>query len=178
MTLTLSRPDNTFDGFVYLEQGVLEVTKLANLGEPSSLGQPTNAAGNVIRFSNFYGNHTSGQTLRYVGDTASVTDRTLEISYLGETGNILDASGLTPDATVTFTADTVGDGNLTLTGDNTGDNTFLGDIGGSGSLTKTGPARGFSPASRVIPATRSSMAARWWPIPSSIRRMLRSAAAN
>ncbi|MBN2577883.1 MAG: autotransporter-associated beta strand repeat-containing protein [Pirellulales bacterium] len=151
-TLTLSRTDNTFDAPTLIEAGVLEVTKLANLGEPSSLGQPSYSDINYIAFYNYYGN--TGQTLRYIGDTASVTDRVLWINAyvhptLGPPDNIIDASGTTPDATITFTADTQGGGNVILRGYNTGDNTFSGDIvdGLSGetviptSLTKMDPGK-------------------------------------
>jgi fibronectin-binding autotransporter adhesin len=151
-TLTISGTANTFDAPTLIESGTLEVAKLANLGESSSLGKASSPTNNQILFYNYYGTD-AGQTLRYVGSTASVTDRELIFNYAGAMGevltvadNIVDASGTTPSATVTFTANAsfnmVGVANhVTLTGTNTGDNTFAGDIVGNGSLTKDGPGK-------------------------------------
>jgi fibronectin-binding autotransporter adhesin len=132
-TLTLSGTSNTYQNHTYIESGVLEVTKLAKLNETSSIGQASYDQENQIWFSNFYGGDHKGQTLRYIGNTASTTDRVLVFNYAGTADNIIDASGTTPSATLTFTADTTFDksapgDSVTLTGANTGNNTFAGNI--------------------------------------------------
>lgn len=145
MTLTLSRKDNTFNGYSFIDQGVVEVTKLDNVNQPSSLGQASEEV-NIVAFSNFWNlPEGRGQTLRYIGDAASSTDRKIVLAYIGVCDNILDASGTTPEATVTFTgnfafgaSEAVPLTALTLTGSNEGDNTIAGDIVGPVSLVKTG----------------------------------------
>jgi autotransporter-associated beta strand protein len=124
---------NTYTGPTNVDAGTVSVTALANGGSPSSLGQSSNAASNLV---------INGGTLRYIGSGSS-TDRLLT---LGSSGGRISASGTgpvdftntgslafsTPDVPVT----------LTLSGSNTGTNTFsptINDNGaGSTSLTKSG----------------------------------------
>jgi autotransporter-associated beta strand protein len=137
MTMTITRTDNTFDGYVYISTGVLEVTKLANLNEASSLGLVLDASNNKIRFDITRPNGTA-RVLRYIGTDASTTDKVLSLNLDGT----VEANGTSGAATLTFTAATTGSGTLTLAGTNTGENTFAGDITGgtdnSGGLTKEG----------------------------------------
>ncbi|NLF72355.1 MAG: hypothetical protein GX575_25245, partial [Candidatus Anammoximicrobium sp.] len=127
-TMTFSRPDNTFDGWFYIVGGTVAVTKLDNLGSPSSLGQATSPLTNRIRFD------WGSGTLRYIGSTASTTDREL---VLGGTSNVIDASGTDAAATLTLSG-LVSAGPLTLSGANTGANSLQSTIGGASTLTKSG----------------------------------------
>jgi fibronectin-binding autotransporter adhesin len=136
-TWTLANPANTYNGYTYVAGGTLAVTKMANLNEPSSLGQPTQASVDYVKF---FG---SGGTLKYIGSTASTSDRTFVLG--GTANNILDASGTSASATLTLTgaasAPSAGARTFTLTGTNTGANTYQGIISnGSGtvSVLKTG----------------------------------------
>jgi fibronectin-binding autotransporter adhesin len=75
--------------------------------------------------------HFRGGTLQYTGTTPQSTNREIRILN-GATGGTIDASGATPDATLSFTHsgtninlfDTAGARTLTLTGSNTGNNSF------------------------------------------------------
>jgi fibronectin-binding autotransporter adhesin len=132
-TVTLANEANTYDGFTYVAEGVLEVTKLANQGQSSSLGQASTTARNVVNFS-----FRDGGTLRFIGSTASTSDRTFVLGG-GGNENIIEASGTAPAATLTLTGDTSGAGVFTLGGTNQGANTFAGTIGSTSSLVKDGP---------------------------------------
>ena len=61
---------NTYTGVTTIDQGVLAVTTLANGGQPSSIGQSSNAAGNLV-FNN-------GGTLMYTG--AGTTDNGVTVN--------------------------------------------------------------------------------------------------
>ena len=70
-TWTYTNTANTFDGFYYIIAGTTEVTKLGNLGEPSSLGQPNSPETDKIVFGFSDGtNFWDGGTLRYIGTDA------------------------------------------------------------------------------------------------------------
>jgi len=136
---TLANPANTYNGFTYIQSGTLAVTKLANLNEPSSLGQPTTAAANYLKF------WLTGGALKYIGAEASTCDRTIALGAQNATTGALDASGAGAAATLTWTgaASSVSAGTrtLVLTGSNAGVNTYAGNIdNGSGTvaLTKRG----------------------------------------
>ena len=143
-TWTLANPANTFDGLYYQIGGVTEVTKLANQGEASSLGQASVSQNSV----SFGFNGSGGGTLRYIGSAASTSDRQFLLS--GDTAaasNVIEANGTTPAASLTLTgnlsANRAGSYSATLGGTNAGVNVYAGAIGnGSGSvaLVKQGSA--------------------------------------
>lgn len=130
-TLVLTGTANSYTGSTSIgtsgqSSGVLEVTKLANGGLASSIGNSSNASGNLV-----FGGTTTG-TLRYVGAGDSTDRRFL----IGGVGAIFDASGtgalnFTNTAAVTYasagTARTV-----TFKGDHTGDNTMAAAFADSG----------------------------------------------
>jgi fibronectin-binding autotransporter adhesin len=137
-TWTFANTANTFDGFFYIVAGAsTEVTKLANLGQPSSLGQPSTAAGNKVVFGL---NISDGGTLRYIGTDASTSDRAFELR--GSATNAIEAAGTSPDATLTLTGSAYSYDStlrtLTLTGANTGNNNCQGPITGATAVTKAG----------------------------------------
>ncbi|MFM8498013.1 MAG: autotransporter-associated beta strand repeat-containing protein [Planctomycetia bacterium] len=135
-TWTFANPANTFDGFYYQVGGVTEVAKLANLNEPSSLGQPTTPGRNRVSFGF---NGSGGGTLRFVGSAASTSDR--EFVLAGGTAaasNVIEANGTSPAATLTLSgnlsANRAGSYAATLGGTNAGVNEYRGVIG-NGSAT-------------------------------------------
>jgi fibronectin-binding autotransporter adhesin len=143
-TWTFANEANTFDGFYYLIGGTTAVTKLANLNEASSLGQPTTAGQNQVVFG-FNGN--GGGTLQYIGASASTSDRAFSLrGATAAASNRIDADGTNGAATLTLTgtlsAGRSGSYTAALGGDNAGVNTFSGVIAnGSGtsvSLLKDG----------------------------------------
>jgi autotransporter-associated beta strand protein len=87
-TVRLGNAANTFTGVVAFagngDGGVLEVTKLANGGQDSSIGKSSNSADRLV-----FGGSKSAGTLRYVGSGDS-TDRRFTI---GGVGAKFDASG-------------------------------------------------------------------------------------
>ena len=122
-TWTFANEANTFDGFYYQIGGVTEVTKLANAGETSSLGQ---VSAGQNRFS-FGFNGSGGGTLRYIGSAASSTDRSFE---LNGTSAVIDVSGTVAGADLDITGVVSGGGGLTKDGVRTltlsGTNTYTG----------------------------------------------------
>ena len=118
--------------------GVLEVTKLADGGQDSSIGKSSNAADKLV----FGGTTAGGGTLRYVGSGDSTDRRFL----VGGTGAIFDASGTgaitwTNTAAATFASTGVAR-TITFKGASTHDNTMSAAFADSGvgktSLTKEG----------------------------------------
>src|SRR5207248_8640139 len=71
---------NTYRGVTTINAGVVSVSKLANAGSASGIGQPLNAAASLV---------LTGGTLRYTGAGDS-TDRLFSV---GTGGGTLDASG-------------------------------------------------------------------------------------
>ena len=133
---------NTYLGTTQISSGILSTGStgvLANGGVPSSIGESSNIAANLL---------LGNATLQYANTgAAESTDRLFTMS---STAGTLDASGMNP---VTFAGNGVGAANaiafsgtgtcaLTLTGTNTGPNTLapiIGDgAGGATSLSKTG----------------------------------------
>lgn len=143
-TLTLTGTANSYTGATNIGtsgqgSGVLEVTKLANGGQASSIGSSSNAADRLV-----FGGTSTG-TLRYIG-TGDSTDRRF---LVGGVGAIFDASGsgainFTNTAAPTY-ASTGNPRTITLTGTNAGNNTmsasFLDSGAGATSITKTGSGK-------------------------------------
>ena len=135
-TWTFANPANTFDGFYYQIGGVTEVTKLANAGETSSLGQPSVSQNSV----SFGFNAAGGGTLRYIGSAASTSDRAFSLRGLtAAASNAIEADGTSSAATLTLTgglsAGAAGSYTARLGGSNAGVNEYAGVItNGSGTV--------------------------------------------
>jgi fibronectin-binding autotransporter adhesin len=136
-TWSFTNTGNTFDGFYYQVDGATEVASLANLNEPSALGQPTDANRNRFVFG-LGGN--GGGTLRFNGSAASTSDRVFVLQ--GSTAaadNTIEAAGSSSAATLTLTgglsAGRAGSYTLALAGSNAGVNEIAGVIAnGSGTV--------------------------------------------
>ncbi len=121
-TLTLSNTANTFGGQVTLVGGTTTVTKLATVGNNSSLGTG-NGASSIIM---------NGAAMTYNGAGGDTTDRAIDMRA-SATINNSSATG-----TISFTAANVIQGGtasartFTLGGTNTGNNTFNSILGNSG----------------------------------------------
>jgi autotransporter-associated beta strand protein len=83
-TLALACPSNTFTGPVLLKGGIAEVTRLANAGQPSSLGAASGANAAVL-LGNLRMGHSGG--LRYVGSASASTDRPFSFIRLASIEN-------------------------------------------------------------------------------------------
>ena len=83
-TLAFACPSNTFTGPVVLKSGIAEVTRLANAGQPSSLGAAsgTNA---VVLLGNRRFSLSGG--FRYVGADPAATDRPFSFVRLAAVEN-------------------------------------------------------------------------------------------
>jgi len=106
-TIGIIGTNNTFGGQVWIRAGTLRASAIRNIGQPSSLGAPANAANGVIKI----GNGTTGAQLTYdgMGDT---TDRGIELTTT--TGTVtLDHSG-TNVWQITGDVTTTGAGNKTF----------------------------------------------------------------
>ncbi len=131
-TLTVGS-SNTYSGVTTISAGVLRAAALVDGGLPSSIGQASNAAANLV---------IDGGTVRYTGAAAS-TDRTFTV---GASGATLESSGTGALILSSTQALALPGGNtprtLTLGGTNTDANTFtpiFGDSGtGATSLVKAG----------------------------------------
>lgn len=131
-TLTLSNENSSFTGNTLISAGTLVVTKLANLGENSSIGKG-GVGSSIIGLG-------QSATLRYTGSSNSSTNRAVAATTTaGNTGFTLEASGA---GTVAFTntdvlaAGTNNQGRYyTLTGINTGNNVFAAQINNNGTST-------------------------------------------
>ncbi len=80
--VTLSHTESTFDGSSRILNGRLVVSALRNVGQPSSLGQPSSAEKGAIIIGN---GTTTGVALDYVG-TGDTSDRVITMG--GTTGGI------------------------------------------------------------------------------------------
>ena len=137
-TIVLSNLASTYTGTTTINAGILNVAKLADGGQTSSIGQGAATVGLLV---------FNGGTLQYTGSTVQSTNKLFTVSTNGGT---LDASGSVLGATVSFAgtgANSGGTGGgartLTLTGSNTGDNTLAGSLinssgGGVVSVAKAG----------------------------------------
>ncbi len=80
--------NNTYGGETSIRAGTLAASSLRNVGQPSSLGQPADAAAGTIHL----GTGTTAARLSYIG-TGDTTDRTIDLSigagdaYLEQSGN-------------------------------------------------------------------------------------------
>lgn len=140
-TQYLTGTNSTYGGFTVLAQGILNIARIGNLGENSSIGNRAadNAASDV-------GLIFRGGTLQYTGSTAQSTDRAIRVSTTG--GAFIDASGSNIDATLSFTRssspdffEASGNRQVTFTGTNQGNNTFnmgITQTGGTTTVNKTG----------------------------------------
>lgn len=127
-TTILTSSVNNYTGVTTVNNGVLQVTKLADGGQASSIGTSSNVATNLL--IDTYG---GTGTLKYVG-TGDSTDRLFTI----RTGN-LDASGSGAIAFTNTGAIALSAGrttySLTLTGVNAGDNLLAASLGDGGTST-------------------------------------------
>jgi autotransporter-associated beta strand protein len=123
-TLTLTGP-NTFDGQVTIGNGTLAVSRIANVGTASSLGDAT-GADSIIRL----GTSNNEGILSYIGTTAASTDRQVQINTGPATiGNsAVDSNHALVFTHPTFNAQsaTATAYTLTLNGTNTGNNEVQG----------------------------------------------------
>jgi autotransporter-associated beta strand protein len=126
---------NTYTGTTTINGGLVVAPVLANGGQPSTIGESSSNASNLI---------LNGGGIQYTGSGAS----TNRVFSLGLNGGILDASGTGPLQWTSTAAIGFAGGNgprtLTLQGSNTGANTLalaLSDDGGPTSLVMDGPGR-------------------------------------
>jgi fibronectin-binding autotransporter adhesin len=117
--LALTNTANTFSGAVTLVGGTTQVTKLANSGADSSLG---NSSNNIV---------LNGATLTFTGSGTDTTNRAIEM----RAGAAINNTGT---GTISFTAPNVSQTltasarTMTVGGTNAGDNTFGSILGDSG----------------------------------------------
>jgi autotransporter-associated beta strand protein len=149
-TWYLTNPNSTFVGATLFDGGILNVAALSDYDQPGSLGQRSlvDDNANVNGATHYVGLLFHGGTLQYTGSTPTSTNRFIRV---GLQGAFIDASGTTPDATMSFTAnakspdlyEAAGVRTITLTGTNTGANTFsiiLGEVD-AGTATTTNLAK-------------------------------------
>lgn len=126
---------NTYTGATIINQGTLQINTLANGGSNSGIGAASSDAANLV---------LNGGTLRYMGTTATSTNR---LFTLGVDSGALDASAVSAANTMSFTNPGAialagsATRTLILTGSNTGPNaiaSILGDGGGATSVLKSG----------------------------------------
>jgi fibronectin-binding autotransporter adhesin len=146
--LVLNNPANTFGGFVDLQKYHIQVSKLDDTGNASSLGTGNGTA--LIKL----GQQSFSTVLEYTGNTASSTNRPLQIGQLStnishNSSPLIKNNAADPAHSLVFTANPFNTPTtqnstitrtLTLGGNNTGNNTVAGVIqnntGGTISLTK------------------------------------------
>ena len=132
--------NKTYSGSTSItSSSVLSVDSLADGGSPSSIGQSSNAASNLVFDNNL------ATTLRYTGSGSS-TDRLFSIRGTGAA--VLEANGTGPvlftnTGAVAYTGTANGNRSITLSGTNTGANTLAASIADNGSglvsVNKSGP---------------------------------------
>jgi autotransporter-associated beta strand protein len=148
-TWFITNSDNTYTGETIFAGGILNLPTLSDYGVPSSIGSRAFAQENTTVTG--VSLHFQGGTLQYTGSTPQSTNR--QIRILNGNGAFIDASGSTPEATLSFTKtganlnlfDTGGARTLTLTGTNTGNNSFSIQLTNQSTnttgLTKTGTGK-------------------------------------
>jgi autotransporter-associated beta strand protein len=127
-TLTLSGADGTYTGVTNIAAGTVIVSKLADGGQPSSIGASANTSTNLL-----LGN---GTALKYIG-AGDNTDRQFRFNgNLAGLSITLDASGAGPINFTSATGPSHSNANqtrtLNLIGSNTGENTLAANIGNNG----------------------------------------------
>ena len=126
-TLALTCPTNIFTGAALLQGGIAEITRLADAGQPSSLGAAsgTNA---MVWLGNRRLSHNGG--IRYVGTESSATDRPFKIVRFAAIENgSPTAAGMTFNGAITGLNPPGGENaTLTLTGTSGGTSTFNGSL--------------------------------------------------
>ncbi|WP_265592929.1 autotransporter-associated beta strand repeat-containing protein [Verrucomicrobium sp. BvORR034] len=139
--------NNTYAGRTTIQRGIVEVETLANTGQTSSLGTGDfggDASNSIIYLAGLSSGSglTVESTLRYVGSTNSVTNRSVQINNNGTQSAIAAAVGIienTGTGTLQFTSLFTAAGTntnarkLRLTGTNAGDNRIVGisDVDGT-----------------------------------------------
>jgi autotransporter-associated beta strand protein len=124
-TLLLANTANQYSGFTSIGASLLQVLNLASGANPSSIGQSSNAASNLV---------FNGGTLQYLG-AGSTTDRLFTVNANGGT---LDASGTGPlQFDNTGSIATTAHATLTLAGTSVG-NVFIPTLPVSANLVKAG----------------------------------------
>jgi autotransporter-associated beta strand protein len=139
-TVEFSNDGNNYTGDFTMGYGNTEYTSVANLGQPSSLGQGASSSGGQITL----GNSASFATFNYVGAGNSASTRPL--NWTATTGGLaLEANGAGTVAFLTNRVLRAGSGSTTLTleGTNTGTNTLAqtindGAASGTTTVTKSG----------------------------------------
>ncbi len=149
--LVLTNENNSYSGKTVVGNDVgssltIQVSKLADLSQNSSLGAPTTAPLGLIQL----GSVSRPSTLDYIGTSASSTDRQIQIGSAanGSGGSIINNNSVSSSHTLTFSnaafnvasAASTSRG-VTLGGSNTGDNTITGAIinnTGTVAVTKSG----------------------------------------
>jgi autotransporter-associated beta strand protein len=140
--LTLTSAANSYTGFTNIQDGVLEITSIANGGLNSSIGASSSASTN-LQFG-FAVNSTTAKTLRYTGSSNGSTDRAFQIggnTTLG-THSYIESSGIgtlsfTSSSAITYTNINTSPRNLYLGGTNTGGNSFNLALGNNGTAVTT-----------------------------------------
>jgi fibronectin-binding autotransporter adhesin len=129
-------PANTYAGLTIVSRGTLELSRLANIGEPSSLG--TGLQNGLIQLADATTsalNSVAKAVLRYVGTEDSVTNRVIRITNSDDPGDIIEVRAVLENngtGTLQFTsAFTVAGSNnrgriLELSGSNDGFNSVVG----------------------------------------------------
>lgn len=129
---------NTYKGKTTILQNILEVSTLANKGVVSSIGTGDSTGTthiiDIATATTSATNYNVVATLRYTGDTNSVTDRPLNVSNGGGAGNVISVTAVlenTGTGTVKFTSAFTAAGSnpsqrlLRLTGTNQGANEIV-----------------------------------------------------
>jgi autotransporter-associated beta strand protein len=132
-TLVLSNASSTYTGATKISGGVLSVATLATGGLPSSSGQSTNAAANLV---------LDGGTLRYTGGAGS-TDHAFTLTANGGTIERTGTGTFDFTSSAAFAQSGAGDRTLMLAGTSTATTNLYAGIGdpssGKTSLSKSGP---------------------------------------
>ena len=150
-TATILGTNNTFSGNTTIDGGILAVQALANWANPSSIGQGSWTATNLVQLRNTStsaGNQipltfANGATLQYLGTNNSGTDRNI---LLQRGGGAIDVP--TNKTVVQLTGTINGPGSLSKTGvgilslNNTGNPFAGGTIVNAGTLRLIGPSAG------------------------------------
>ncbi|RBP45144.1 putative secreted protein with PEP-CTERM sorting signal [Roseimicrobium gellanilyticum] len=149
---------NTFKGSTNMYRNTLEVTKLADRGQASSLGTGDfDANSHIIQMATLSTSATNASalaTLRYIGDTDSATNRPISVTNSDEPGDVSSVIAAIENVgkgTLKFTAAfTAGGTNtvqrvLRLGGTNTGENEIVSFADASASISskleKTGSGK-------------------------------------